>query len=165
MFVQRSSAIKVACAALVLAGAGALLFPAPGRAAQGIPGAVYAMTNDSAGNSIMVFKRAADGTLTAAGSYSTGGVGYGTGSDPLGSQGALVLSNDGHFLFAVNAGSNDVSVMQVGHAGLSLVSKMPSGGTEPVSVTQYKDLVYVLNAGGTAGTPNISGIVLDRMGV
>jgi 6-phosphogluconolactonase len=130
--------------------------------AQGIPGAVYVMTNASSGNAIMAFRRAANGTLTAAGTYSTGGLGFGTGADPLGSQGSLILTSDGHFLLAVNAGSNDVSVMQVGSRGLSLVSKVSSGGTEPISVTLYKNLAYVLNAGGT---PNISGFVLGPTGI
>jgi 6-phosphogluconolactonase len=163
MFNKRISAIKSAFAMLGLVAVAALACAAPARAAaQGIPGAVYVMSNDSSGNSIMAFHRAPDGTLKAAGAFPTGGLGFGTASDPLGSQGSLILSNNGHFLFAVNAGSNDVSVMQVTHAGLSLLSKVPSGGTEPVSLALYKNLLYVLNAGGT---PNISGFALDPSGV
>src|SRR5881409_76188 len=96
------------------------------------PRAVYTLTNQVAGNAVAVFARAGDGTLTAAGSFSTGGAGTGAG---LGSQGAVTLSNDGRLLFAVNAGSNDVSVFQVDPQGLSLVSRTPSGGTLPISVT------------------------------
>ncbi len=42
------------------------------------PGAVYAMTNEAAGNRIAVFNRAANGTLTPGGSFATGGLGSGT---------------------------------------------------------------------------------------
>jgi len=113
--------------------------------------AVYTLTNQVAGNAVAVFNRAADGTLTAAGTVSTGGTGTGAG---LGSQGAVALSDDGQLLFAVNAGSNDVSVFTVGSAGLSLASVTPSGGTLPISLSVHGNVLYVLNAGGNG---NISG--------
>ena len=122
------------------------------------PRAVYTLTNQAGGNAVAVFARAADGTLTAAGSFSTGGTGTGAG---LGSQGAVALSRDGRLVFAVNAGSNDVSVLRVGAAGLSLLSRTPSGGTLPISVTTYDNVVYVLNAGGAG---NISGFTLGADG-
>src|SRR5437660_4139768 len=40
-------------------------------------GAVYTMTNDPAGNAVLVFNRFADGTLTPGGSFSTRGLGRG----------------------------------------------------------------------------------------
>jgi 6-phosphogluconolactonase len=131
----------------------------PGRA-QGNAGAVYVMTNQSGqpGNSVIVFNRNAAGMLTPAGTFATGGNGMGTGADPLGSQGALVLNTDQRLLLAVNAGSNSVSVLAVLDDGLKLLNTAPSGGVMPVSVTVKKDLVYVLNAGGT---PNISGFRID----
>src|SRR5690242_20912890 len=103
------------------------------RAADAAGGrrAVYTLTNQVAGNAVAVFNRAADGTLTAAGTVATGGTGTGAG---LGSQGAVALSDDGQLLFAVNAGSNDVSVLTVGPAGLALASRTPSGGTLPISL-------------------------------
>src|SRR5690348_3142899 len=73
-------------------------------------GAVYALSNDAAGNAVLVYDRADDGTLTAAGSVATGGLGLGAG---LGSQGALVFGKKNKYLFAVNAGSNDISVFAV----------------------------------------------------
>lgn len=136
----------------------------PGSAQEnspGLTGNVYVMTNQTAHNSIMAFNRAANGALHMVGTFPTGGLGFGSGNDPLGSQGALILSSDGHFLLAVNAGSNDVSVMQAGSVGLKLVGKFPSGGTEPTSLALYKDLLYVLNAGGT---PNITGFELNPDG-
>ncbi len=126
--------------------------------AQGRAGNVYVLTNQASGNSVLVFDRDQSGTLTAAGSFATGGSGAGTGADPLASQGALVLSRDQRLLFAANAGSNSVSVFAVSGDQLALLDVEPSGGTMPVSVAVQRDLVYVLNAGGT---PNISGFEID----
>src|SRR6266700_8009442 len=120
--------------------------------------AVYTLTNQVAGNAVAVFDRAADGTLTAAGTIATGGTGTGGG---LGSQGAVALSDDGRRLFAVNAGSNDVSVFSVGPAGLSLASRTASGGTLPISLTVHGNALYVLNAGGAG---NISGFTVGTTG-
>ena len=128
---------------------------------QGLTGAVYAMTNQTSGNSIVAFNRASSGALSMVGTFPTGGLGFGSGNDPLGSQGSLILSDDGHFLLAVNAGSNNISVLQAGPLGLLPVGTFSSGGTEPVSLALYKDLVYVLNAGGT---PNITGFELNPDG-
>jgi 6-phosphogluconolactonase (cycloisomerase 2 family) len=123
--------------------------------AQDSPGAVYVLTNQNV-NSVMVYARAGDGTLSLSGSFSTGGTGAGTGGDPLGSQNSLVLGRP-HLLFAVNAGSNDVSVFRVDGLQLQLVDRESSGGTMPVSVAVHGNLVYVLNAGGT---PNIQGFFI-----
>jgi 6-phosphogluconolactonase (cycloisomerase 2 family) len=120
-------------------------------------GAVYALTNAAAGNAVAVFERAADGTLTADGTVSTQGLGTGAG---LGSQGALALSEDGHWLFAVNAGSNDISVLRIDQGGLTFVSRTGGGGVRPISLTVNHDLLYVLNAGSS----NISGFRIGGEG-
>jgi len=125
---------------------------------DGGPRAVYTLTNQVAGNAVAVFSRSADGTLTPAGTFATGGTGTGAG---LGSQGAVTLSNDGRLLFAVNAGSNDVSVFRVGPQGLSLLSRTPSSGTLPISVTVSRNVVYVLNGGGAG---NITGFTVGSTG-
>lgn len=122
------------------------------------PRAAYTLTNEVAGNAVAVFTRSAAGTLTSAGSFATGGTGTGAG---LGSQGAVTLSSDGRLLFAVNAGSNDVSVFGVGPQGLALLSRTPSGGTLPTSVTVNRNVVYVLNAGGAG---NITGFTINYRG-
>jgi len=113
------------------------------------PGAVYTLTNQVGGNAVAVFTRGADGRLASAGSVATGGTGTGA---SLGSQGAVSLSNDGRRLFAVNAGSNDVSVFAVSRTGLALASRTASGGTLPISLTVHGNVLYVLNAGFTLGT-------------
>ena len=137
----------------------ALLMFAPGPGlADGRSGNVYVPTNQPTGNSIMVFHRDAAGALTFVGSVDSGGVGTGTGADPLTSQGAVVLSRDNRLLFAVNAGSNSISVFAVSGDRLDLLDTVASGGTLPVSLTVRGNLLYVLNAGGT---PNISGFTIE----
>jgi 6-phosphogluconolactonase (cycloisomerase 2 family) len=118
------------------------------------PGAVYTLTNSAAGNVVVAYNRAADGTLTSQGAFPTGGNGTGTG---LGSQGAVVLSDDGRQLFAVNAGSNSISLFAVRPDGLELEATAPSGGIRPISVSVRGSLLYVVNAGGAG---NISGLVV-----
>jgi 6-phosphogluconolactonase (cycloisomerase 2 family) len=119
---------------------------------------VYVLTN-AANNGVAVFNRAADGTLTAAGTVPTGGRGAGV---LLDSQGALVLSEDSRRLFAVNAGSDNVSVFDVQDSGgLRLAGTFPSGGDRPVSLTTRGGLLYVLN-GGSAG--NIAGFTVGSDG-
>ena len=135
----------------------AALFAVPAMANSGQDN-VYTLTNSAAGNSVLVFDRDADGSLTAAGSVASGGLGSGSG---LGSQGAVVLDDHAHLLFAVNAGSDSVSSFAVTKDGLELVDTAPSGGDLPISLTYDHGLLYVLNA----GTPNsISGLRVDHDG-
>src|SRR6185503_20298425 len=95
-------------------------------------GAVYVLTNQVS-NAVTAFDRAPYGTLTSAGTFSTGGAGNPVAqpgdppTDPLASQGALILS-DNQLLFAVNAGSNEISVLRIGKDELTLVDKESSGG-------------------------------------
>jgi len=117
----------------------------------GAPSAVYTLTNAASGNAVVRYTRAGDGTLTSAGTFPTGGDGSGSG---LGSQGALAESADGHWLFAVNAGSNTVSTFRVEQHGLTLTDQESSRGAEPISLTAYGRLLYVLNGGGAG---NITG--------
>jgi 6-phosphogluconolactonase (cycloisomerase 2 family) len=116
------------------------------------------MTNAADGNAIVIFTRAANGTLTPAGTVSTDGLGTGGG---LGNQGGLVLSEGNRFLFAVNAGSNEISVLRLRPQGLSLVDVVPSGGEMPISLTVHRRLLYVLNAGGDG---NITGFRIRSNG-
>lgn len=128
-------------------------------------GAVFVLTNQVS-NAVAVFDRAPDGTLTAAGTFATGGSGNPVAqpgdppTDPLASQGALILSNN-KFLFAVNAGSNEISVLSIAKNELTLVDKVNSGGVRPISLTVHDDLLYVLNEGST---PNITGFTISDTG-
>ncbi|MBA3341731.1 MAG: beta-propeller fold lactonase family protein [Gemmatimonadaceae bacterium] len=119
-------------------------------------GMVLTMSNAASGNSVHVFYRSSDGSLSAGPVYPTGGTGSGGG---LGSQGALFYG--GRFIFVVNAGSNDISTFAVRRDGLEFVGVTPSGGVRPVSVTVRGDLLYVLNGGGTN---NIAGFSVDADG-
>jgi len=118
--------------------------------------AVYTLSNSAAGNEVLVFSRGRHGSLSPSGSFPTGGLGTGSG---LGSQGAVVLSDK--FLFAVNAGSDEVSVMKVRGDNLTLADKVSSGGTMPISLTVHRHLLYVLNAGGDG---NITGFEISKKG-
>src|SRR4029453_1724343 len=119
---------------------------APAALASSGPGAaVYAPSNSPAGNEVLVYARSGDGTLEPAGSFATGGAGSGAG---LGSQGAVIVSEDHRWLFAVNAGRDSVSSFRIrpGHK-LELVGTVRSGGSMPTSVAYRRGLLYVLNAG------------------
>ena len=107
-------------------------------------GAVLTLTNATSGNAIVAYRRAANGALTLAGTYPTGGVGTGAG---LMSQGAVVVSDDRRFVIAVNAGSHSMSVFRIRHDRLQLIDTEPSGGVMPTSVAVRNGLVVVLNAG------------------
>lgn len=120
-------------------------------------GVAYTMDNAATGNNVLVFKRAANGTLSSSAIFPTGGVGTGAG---LGSQGVMVADKNRH-LFVCNAGSNDITVFKINGLSLTKVDKTSSHGTTPISVTVHENLLYVLNA-GDAG--NISGFRIHSDG-
>lgn len=129
------------------------------QAPWALPGAgstdVYVMSNNIQSNSIAVLKPNFFGGLDKVAVVATGGVGVGVGTtapvpDPLGSQNSLFKSGDGRWLFAANAGSNQVSVFAIEGDKLELVDVVNSGGSYPVSVAQNGSRVYVLNAAGAA---------------
>ncbi len=139
---------------LLLAAATALAAaPAVAASSQGTTPVVYVQTNQPSGNRIVVYDRAADGQLSEAGSYATGGSGSstlpGTQSDHLASQGSLVYDPAHRLLFAVNAGSDSVSTFSASGDRLRLDQVTASGGQFPASIAVHGNLVYVLNAGGS----------------
>ena len=146
-------------AALVTALAAFALPAAAASAAQSAAAgdAVYAITNATSGNGVATYARSADGTLSYAGTYATGGLGTGAN---LGSQGAVTLADNGKHLFAVNAASNSISEFSVKHDGLRLEATFSSNGVLPISVTANKNLLYVLNAGSSS----ITGFKIDGNG-
>jgi 6-phosphogluconolactonase len=153
----RAVMLVLALAAAVLAVLASSAMASHGR------GELYTQTNDPSGNAVQRFERGRDGTIAPAGTFSTGGVGL---ADLGGRQGAVELSGDGRYLYAVNAGSNSVSVFRTGRR-LSLAATVPSGGAAPASIAERDGRVYVLNS---AGTPNVvafrrsSGGSLERLG-
>jgi 6-phosphogluconolactonase (cycloisomerase 2 family) len=134
----------------VLAASAVLPISSNAQTSNQSAGAVFVMTNAAEHNEIIAYKRSADGSLQEGKKFATGGRGSGGTTDPLGSQGSLTLSEKRDLLFAVNAGSGNISVFRVQGANLTLLEKVPCGGSEPVAVAQHGNLVYVLNAGGAS---------------
>jgi 6-phosphogluconolactonase (cycloisomerase 2 family) len=113
--------------------------------------AVFALTDNTAGNAVIAYHRAADGTLTQVGSYPTGGLGGilpASVVDHTASQGSLTYDREHGLLFAVNPGSNTISVFRVAGDRLFLSQVLPSGGDFPVSVSVHGDHALVLDALG-----------------
>jgi hypothetical protein len=127
-----------------------------------VVGYTYINGNTATANTIAGFDRHADGSLTpiAGSPFTISGAGLGAG---LGSQGAIQATQDGRYLLAVDAGSNQVSVLRITAGGVPVQVGQPvsSGGVEPVSVTVSPfGVVYVANKGNAAGGANFSGFRL-----
>ena len=104
-------------------------------------------------NAIVAFRRdSATGQLTHLGSYRTGGRGH---ANPTrGSLGPndlddpIIVSPDRRRMFAVNAGSNTIAVLDIladGSLRAIAGSPFPSGGTNPVSLGLAGDRLFVVN--------------------
>lgn len=145
MFPFRRAVALAATAAAGVIGLAAVPGAASGAPATGT-GAVYVLSNQVQANSVLVFGRGADGTLSPVGSVDAGGTGTGGG---LGSQGAIVLDEAGSYVYAVNAGSASIASFRVTPSGLQRIDVVASGGTTPTSLTVKEGLLYVLNAGGS----------------
>jgi 6-phosphogluconolactonase (cycloisomerase 2 family) len=157
----------------VLAAATAATAATAQAATPGWPGvgrAVFVQTDNLAGNQVVAYRRAGNGTLSLAGTYPTGGLGgqlAGSVVDHLASQGSLGYDARRGLLYAVNAGSDTVSVFAVRGDRLALRQVIGSGGAFPVSVAVRGDLVYVLNAedgGSVHGYRVVSGRLIPIPG-
>ncbi|HEX6818533.1 MAG TPA: beta-propeller fold lactonase family protein, partial [Ktedonobacterales bacterium] len=131
-----------------------------------VVGHVYVNDNTAGANSIAGFDRRADGSLTPipGSPFSAGGAGTGT---ITGSQGALQLAGDGRYVLAVDAGSNQISVLRVeANGALAGVEASPvaSNGILPVSIAAHGDLVYVANDGNGVEGSNYTGFTLSHDG-
>ena len=158
------SRMSLPFALLGLALAGPAVASASADSHGGATGHVYVNDNTAGTNTIAVFNRHADGSLTPAprSPFPAGGAGAGAG---LASQGAIQLADHGRYLLAVDAGSNQISVVRVGHDGtLDPVAGSPvsSGGVKPDSIAVHGNLVYVANSG--VGGSNYTGFILGRWG-
>jgi len=144
-------------------------------------GAVYALTNNFTKNEVVAYARAADGTLSPAGRFDTGG--QGSGSYEASTNMLIVGSADGQsspidlgggndLLFAANAGNDTISVFQVADDGLKLIDQQDSGGERPTSLTLHSGVLYALNSGGDltgaglclGGAPSITGFTVAESG-
>jgi 6-phosphogluconolactonase len=145
------------------------LFGAAASASAGtaspVVGFTYVNDNTAVANTVAGFDRHADGSLTPipGSPFAIGGAGLSAG---LASQGAIQATPDGRFLLAVDAGSNQISVLRVTAHGVPEPVGPPvsSGGVEPVSIAISRSgLVYVANA-GNGGSNNYTGFRLHSNG-
>jgi 6-phosphogluconolactonase (cycloisomerase 2 family) len=151
-------------AAATAGGAAAALTALPASAAtvHATPAsahAVFVQTDNTAGNTIVAYQRTATGGLQQVGSYPTGGNGgilTGSVVDHLASEGALAYDGQAGLLYAVNAGSNTITVFAVRGNALTRRQVISSAGQFPVSITVHGNQVFVLNALGGA---SVSGFV------
>jgi 6-phosphogluconolactonase len=139
-----------------------------GAAGSAVVGHLYINDNTAPLNTVAGFARHADGALTPlpGSPFAVGGAGTGQADA---SQGSLQLSSDGRYLLAVDAGSNQLSVLRIkpnGSLQIAEGSPVSSNGVDPVSIAVSKRLVYVANAGpGTSlGDTNYTGFTLNAGG-
>ncbi len=109
---------------------------------------VFVMSNNAERNQVIAFERNDDGSYFEQNRFDTFGRGSGGVNDPLEAQGSLTLSPDHTLLYAANAGSGDITVFRVQGRSLFVTDREPSGGSQPVSIAQWGNTVYVLNSGG-----------------
>ncbi len=141
--------IRLGAAALLATAALAVAGGSSAALAAGTEHAVFVQNDNTTGNQIIAYDRGEDGTLTQAGTYATGGLGgalAGSVVDHLASQGGLTYDRQNRLLYAVNAGSNTLSVFAVFGDRLALRQVISSGGSFPASIAVNDGLVYALNA-------------------
>ena len=145
--ISKLAAVATAGAAVIALSA----LPASAATAHAWPGqtpAVFVQTDDTAGNTIVAYTRTAADGLQQLASYPTGGNGGATmGSvvDHLSSQGSLAFDRRAGLLYAVNAGSNTITVFRVRGDGLIRSQVISSGGQFPVSIAVHGNQVFALN--------------------
>jgi 6-phosphogluconolactonase (cycloisomerase 2 family) len=141
---------------------------------------IYVETNDitPGANAVLGYSRAADGSLTAlpGSPFAIGGTGIGNPTQGLGpddSDQEIVATPDHTRLFAVNAGSDTIAVLDIHPDGsLSPVagSPFPSGGIGPVSVRVSGSFLYVVNQDedpaqdAAAGAPSYTAFTVAASG-
>ena len=127
-------------------------------------GAVYTLTNEADGNRLAVLPRHFGGWLGAPMYIETGGAGSGA---SLGNQGALDFGLGGRVIYAVNAGSDSISVMlNLPFFGPFPIQVVDSQGTRPISLDAEGRRLYVLNAGGAVDDiDSIAGFHIGFLGL
>ncbi|AEW00315.1 hypothetical protein A4D02_23595 [Niastella koreensis] len=139
---------------------------------------LYIQTNNSeqGQNGILAYKIYKDGhsMLMTESPFLTGGTGIPSSPNAgsFNSDHEVMISSDKHFLLTVNSGDNTISVFTIHHDGtLTLVPGAPfySNGETPVSLTQWKQFVIVLNKSNnpvqpSSSAPNYSVFTLESNG-
>jgi 6-phosphogluconolactonase len=165
----RSLIVWAPCLVVVLAFAGV---PAVAIGKPRQVGAVYTETNGTGSstndNAVEVYARYSNGLLKRIQVVGAGGKG---GHQPqpgfnfpapiLDTQSEVVLTDNGKWLYAVNAGSDTIAVFKVSNTGtLKLVQDAPAGGVFPSSITIHDRWLYVL----TINTFSIEGFKIGGNG-
>lgn len=129
-------------------------------------GAVFAQSDNTDANTVVAYHRSPDGSLTRRAVYPTGGRGgvlAGSVVDHLASQGSLAYDRRAGLLYAVNAGSDTLTVFAVDGDRLERLQIVPTGGDFPVSVAFHGDRVWVLNALGGGSVQGFVRVFGDRL--
>jgi hypothetical protein len=150
--------------------------PAAGAKASAT-GIVATESNAVPNNTVLVFKRKANGRLTQRQVINTGGSG-GLAPQPgcelppdgtcpmLDTQGSVAITGNGRLIFAVNAGSDSITSLRRTSKGYKRIDVESSRGDFPESLTVHGHTLYVLNSDpdpdGNSGT--IAGFHFTRKG-
>jgi 6-phosphogluconolactonase len=118
---------------------------------------VYTLSNGATHNEVLSFVPRGRG-LRYEKSFDTRGLGEPSIAGTV--QGSIAVADGGRFLFAVDAGSNEITSFRVQDDGLAFVSKVASRGTEPVSLAVHHDLLFALNEASSS----IAGFRITRNG-
>lgn len=123
---------------------------------------VYVIANPTGPNYVTAYNRnQQSGALTLLGSYATGGAGL-VSTEFVGAQANSLVFNNGR-LYAINPGSNDISIFLVQPDGTLRLAHapVPSGGIGPETIAIHDHLLYVGNDGNSTTPPNITGFLID----
>lgn len=112
-------------------------------------GALFTQTNDPAGNAVQKFDRADDGSLSRRACSSPAAL---ASQAKAAARVPVELSDDEDTVYAINAGSDSVTVFRVRDddgqkPGLEIIGTVASGGVAPVSVDD--------DAASTCSTPGL----------
>jgi 6-phosphogluconolactonase (cycloisomerase 2 family) len=128
-------------------------------------------------NSVLAYRRGADGSLSFLGEYMTGGTGVANPTrgklGPNDLDDPIVVNPEHTRMFVVNAGSNTIAVMDINSDGsLTPVagSPFPSNGRNPVALGLAGNRLYVVNKNEDPaqlpndGLPNYTGFTVESNG-
>lgn len=119
---------------------------------------VYTLSNNTTHNRVLAFIPGPHG-LRYDQSFDTRGLGEPSIAGTV--QGAIATSGDGRFLFAVDAGSNEITSFRVENDELRFIGKVASHGMEPVSLAVHNGILFALNEASSS----IAGFRITRNGI
>nr|WP_280620642.1 beta-propeller fold lactonase family protein [Vibrio lentus] len=127
-------------------------------------GAIYVATNSISNNELAAYHRNNNGELYYIDNFATNGDGANfTGApsveniDPLASSYSVLKSEDNRFIYAVNAGTNNISVFGINeNHSLELLEIVPTLGSVPVTIATNGNYLYVGEQNGNNSEATIS---------